>query len=141
MLSVNKNSSWQKEDTKVTLAYMNGDHTKSLKNWPSLNLQIVSFTTWTVLHLLHSTKPDLMLTVPGSLGIFIFQSSSFRAKSMLWILQLYWKSPVNIFPSFTEYSPLITHSEIPLISILIWCIEYTIQIYTEVQGSQFCFLY
>lgn len=85
-----------------------------------------------------------MLTGSDSLGLFF----SFRALDLglsqcqlLRILQLYWKSPVNIFPSFSEYSPLITHIEIPLILILVWCVEYTIQIYTEVQESQFCFLY
>lgn len=118
---------------------MNGNHTKSLKTGPSLNFQYFFLKLPEVL--LHSNNPDLMLTVPDSLGIFIFQSPQFRAKSMLWILQLYWKSSVNIFPSFNEYSPLITHSEIPLISILVWCVEYKIQICTKVQELQFYFLY
>lgn len=82
-----------------------------------------------------------MLTVPDSLRIFSFQSSRFRAKSVLWILQLYWKSPVNIFPSLDEYSPFATHNEITLISILVWCVENKIQICTKVQELQFCFLY
>lgn len=39
-----------------------------------------------------------MLNVSVTLGIYIFQNSTFRTKSMLWVLLLYWKSQMNILP-------------------------------------------
>jgi len=42
-----------------------------------------------------------------------------------------------------EYSPLIRHSEHSLISVLVWCIRYTVQTYTEAHETheKLCFLY